>query len=548
MGEHALGNTPTRVSASVETAAPSAAWAIGLLVAAVLTTAAVRARLLEVPLDRDEGEYAYFGQLLLQGVPPYAGAYNLKMPGTYGAYALILAALGQTTAAIHTGLILVTSATTALIYLLARHLAGPAVSAVAAAIFAVAALDPKLLGTAAYAEHFVLLAAAAGGLVLLRGVCDARPLLVFAGGLLFGLAFLMKQSGGVFVAGSAIFVLVSNASGMPRWSRRLGATALFLVGALTPLVLVCLALWRAGTFNTFWFWTVVYASNYSTDLHTGWVNLVSAMARITPSLLVALALGALGLVVVVRGPRTAGRNLILLLLASGALGTSAGLHFRPQYFLLMLPALAVLAAIGVAALGRLLAATGASALRRAVPVVLVAAALAQPLYASWDVLFSLGPDQVSRAIYGLNPFPESVEVARYIRGRGASDDRIAVIGSEPQIYFYAGRRSATGYIYTYALMEPQPYALAMQQQMIQEVEAANPRYLIFVRVSTSWLIRPGSDATIFGWFGQYQRSFTRVGVVDIMPKETVYRWGAEALGYSPRSEVWLMVFERALHP
>jgi hypothetical protein len=214
----------------------------------------------------------------------------------------------------------------------------------------------------------------------------------------------------------------------------------------------------------------------------------------------------------------------------------------------MLPALAVSAAIGVAALGHLLAAAGASALRRAVPVVLVAAALVQPLYASRDVLFALGPDQVSRAIYGLNPFPESVEVARYIRGRGASDDRIAVIGSEPQIYFYAGRRSATGYIYTYALMEPQPYALAMQQQMIQEVEAAHPRYLIFVRVSTSWLIRPGSDETILGWFGQYQRSFTRVGVVDIMPKETVYRWGAEALGYSPRSEVWLMVFERARHP
>jgi len=39
------------------------------------------------PLDRDEGEYAYFGQLLLEGVPPYAGAYNLKVPGIYGAYA-----------------------------------------------------------------------------------------------------------------------------------------------------------------------------------------------------------------------------------------------------------------------------------------------------------------------------------------------------------------------------------------------------------------------------------------------------------------------------
>jgi hypothetical protein len=39
--------------------------------------------------------------------------------------------------------------------------------------------------------------------------------------------------------------------------------------------------------------------------------------------------------------------------------------------------------------------------------------------------------------------------------------------------------------------------------------------------------------------------FTRVGVVDIpRQQETVYRWGDAAAGYAPRSDVWLMVFER----
>ena len=32
---------------------------------------AIRIRLLGIPLERDEGEYAYAGQLILQGVPPY---------------------------------------------------------------------------------------------------------------------------------------------------------------------------------------------------------------------------------------------------------------------------------------------------------------------------------------------------------------------------------------------------------------------------------------------------------------------------------------------
>ncbi|PYN18494.1 MAG: hypothetical protein DME05_00625, partial [Candidatus Rokuibacteriota bacterium] len=56
----------------VEMAAPRSAWALCLLAAIGLLAAVIRFRLLEIPLDRDEGEYAYFGQLLLAGVPPYA--------------------------------------------------------------------------------------------------------------------------------------------------------------------------------------------------------------------------------------------------------------------------------------------------------------------------------------------------------------------------------------------------------------------------------------------------------------------------------------------
>ena len=70
------------------TTAPWLPWAIVLLV--ILLAAAVRIRLLQIPLERDEGEYAYAGQMILQGIPPYESAFNMKFPGVYGAYALIL--------------------------------------------------------------------------------------------------------------------------------------------------------------------------------------------------------------------------------------------------------------------------------------------------------------------------------------------------------------------------------------------------------------------------------------------------------------------------
>lgn len=515
----------------------------------ILGAAGIRLRLLDVPLDRDEGEYAYFGQLMLEGIPPYAAAYNLKAPGIYGAYALILAVFGQTTAGIHLGLIVVTSVTTILMFLLARHLAGPAAGLAAAAVFAAQAMNPKLLGFAAYAEHFVLLFAIAGFVVLQARGADRGPMLVLAAGFLFGLAFLMKQSATVFVVGGALYLLLSRTDGhTASWSHRVRPTVLFLAGALAPFALACLALLLAGTLKTFLFWAFVYGATYSATLSAGAANLGGQFVYAAPSSSVTLALAAIGFVVLLRDRSNSQRLFVLLLTAASCVGTAVGLHFRPQYCLLMLPALTVLTVIGLQTLVRYVVARPA-VLRQAVAIVVVVAAVGQPLYASRAALFELGPAAVSRLVYGSNPFPESVHVARYLREHTAPGDRIAVVGSEPQIYFYAGRRSATGYIYTYPLMELQPYAAAMQQQMIREIESADPRYLVFVRASSSWLVQENSDRTIFGWFEQYQRSFKRVGVVDIgSRRETIYRWDGDAIGYAPRSDMWMMVFERGAKP
>jgi hypothetical protein len=56
-----------------------AAW-IFLAVIVLGLVIVIRIRLLGIPLERDEGEYAYAGQLMLQGIPPYEFAYNMKLP------------------------------------------------------------------------------------------------------------------------------------------------------------------------------------------------------------------------------------------------------------------------------------------------------------------------------------------------------------------------------------------------------------------------------------------------------------------------------------
>ena len=139
----------------------------------ILFVVVVRVRLRELPLERDEGEYAYAGQLMLQGVPPYREAYTMKLPGTYAAYALIMAVFGQSAAGIHLGLAVVNVASIILMFLLGRRLLGEAAGVSAAVAFALLSLSPSVLGLSAHATHFVVLAALGGILLLLRG-CESK--------------------------------------------------------------------------------------------------------------------------------------------------------------------------------------------------------------------------------------------------------------------------------------------------------------------------------------------------------------------------------------
>src|SRR2546421_2566134 len=167
--------------------------AVLVVLLAIALAALVRLRLVDVPLERDEGEYAYAGQLILKGVPPYLEAYNMKFPGTYYAYALVMALFGQTARGIHVGLMLVNTGTALIVFATARRLAGDLCAAIAATAFVLLSLDRGILGIFAHATHFVLLPALGGLLLLLVARESERLWPSLAGGTLLGAAVLMKQ-------------------------------------------------------------------------------------------------------------------------------------------------------------------------------------------------------------------------------------------------------------------------------------------------------------------------------------------------------------------
>ncbi len=528
----------TRPAEPLDSLARRLPWAALALV--LIAVAVIRIRLLDVPLERDEGEYGYMASLLLQGVPPWAEAWNMKLPGIYAVYALLLGVGGPSVSAIHAGLLLANLWNALACAWLARRLFGSAaLAAVAGAAFAAASLSPEILGLWAHAEPFAV-AFALGGLLL---ALERRGAAALAGaGVSFALAVLVKQNAFPLALFGAAWVawLELRGGARPESLRRL---AVFAAGALVPPVATALALHFAGVFPRFWFWTVTYAASYGAQLSVA--EGLSRLAYILPKLVSEQAVwwlsAAIGLSATVWSPAVCARAPFLLgLFAAGCAAASLGLYFRAQYFVLLLPALALLAAAAAHALT-----PTAPRIRALACSALALAGLATPIGVQWQVLVRASPDEVSRAVYASNPFPEARALARAIAALTAPDARIAVIGSEPEIYFYSGRRAATGYLYTYPLMEPQPYAHQMHREMIGELVAAKPEMLVYVSVPMSWLARPESPTALLAWFEAVSATeYETIAVAEISGAETHWAFGEEARTYAPRSPYWLSLLRR----
>ena len=511
---------------------------------AVAFAVAVRIRLLQIPLERDEGEFAYAGQLMLQGIPPYKLVYSMKFPGIYAAYAAIMAVFGQSIAGIHVGFILINAATIVLVYMLGKRLFSTAAGVAASAAYALMSLGTGVLGAQAHATHFVVIAALGGTLLLLRGIDNGRWYTLLVSGALYGVAVLMKQHGALFVAFGAAYLawdyFARRRDALLRGARDL---VIFLGGVAAPLALTGLALWWAGVFGKFWFWTFMYAHEYAQEvsLSGGLIMFRRYFPNaVGPNLAIwIVALAGLALIWLRKENRIVAVFSTAFLIFS-FLAVCPGLYFREHYFVLMLPAVALLAG---AAVGTALKQwPGISWLAYGV----FAAALVQSVAQQSEYLFQLSPLEITRIMYGTNPFPEAEKIGEYLRTHAAKDSTIAVLGSEPEIPFYAQRHSATGHIYMYGLMEPQPYAVTMQKELIRELEDAKPEYLIVATSSASWLRRDTSPKELFDWWDANRplEYADLVAVADLVaPDHTEYRWD-DTGNYQVQSNSALLVYKR----
>ena len=516
--------------------------ALGVGIGLVLVLALLlRAPIAAMPLERDEGGYAYISLEWLGGALPYRDAFDQKPPAIYLAYLVLLRFFGSTPEAIHWGTQAYTCLTLILLAWLGTRFFSPVGGVAASAMAAYLTTHPYLLGNSSNTEIFMLLPLAGMALACLFAMEGGAWGFSLLAGLLGGACALFKQ---VALVQAGFFFLLVAWRATPRW-RHLAA---FIAGGMLPIVLTWIYFWNAGAGQEFvdavFGYNLLYATRVPFSLYP--VLFKNTFVPILLSAWPLLALASLGLVSLGRSfPKESGAP------AGGAPGglflsgwllfafvaTSVSGYYRKHYFIQMIPPVTLLAALGAV---RLAHAVPRARWRSTLVFLVVAAAITFGLGKEWWYYGPATPWAKSRHLYGINPFAESMEVARFIADGSRPDERVFIYGSEPQILFYANRKSASRYIYVYPLLAPVPGSLERQRAALGELSKRPPRFIVVTHVYASFLTAPDSPlALLFGLQELLRRGYHVVGAVPFeFGEATSLVTGEEARRIRERKPSW----------
>lgn len=513
-----------------------------IVMGAIAFTALIRMRLLGLPLERDEGEYAYMAQLLLQGIPPYLQAYSMKFPGIYFVYAFIMTIFGQTTTGIHQGLLIVNALTICLIFILAKRFFAPMIAAIAAVVFSSMSCGISVLGITANAEHFLILPIVAGCILLLD---SQEPGKLFLSGIIFGIALLVKQHAIYFILFALLFIVYSRKYiDTLRTTTPWKQSTYFALGASIPFFIMAIWLYAVGAFDKFWFWTFLYAKEYST-LHStaGLSTTISyCLSQMRSALLPCflfwiLAICGLFLLSWSRFERKKSLFLSGFFLSS-LLAVFHGFHLTPHYFIMALPGASLLICATFQKIYSSLKDQTSLSKIIVLSGTLLAGVVFIPLFYDSAILSSKDLNGSSHKIYGLNPFPEAVTIAEHLKTKMKSNETLAILGSEPEIYFYLKKPGSIKYIYMYPLMEEHPYVFKMQDELRTQLDMIKPDYIIFAHAFSSWFIYsvpPTISQPFFDWLYPFLgKNYSVVGMITIDPENSsAFLFGDRAALYVP---------------
>jgi len=191
------------------------------------------------------------------------------------------------------------------------------------------------------------------------------------------------------------------------------------------------------------------------------------------------------------------KNKFLILISWALLSAVAvfpGYYFRNHYYLFLLPAVSVYFGLFFDIIFEW-ANNQHKKIYQVIPPLFFLLCIIYYLASGYDFFIKDTPAEASVSMYWSNVFNNAVIISNYIINNTKKEDKILVIGSEPEIYFYTQRKAATGYIYIYPLMERHPFRDSMLSEFIHQSIINKPQLIINSR--NPWFSDSFQNAIIY---------------------------------------------------
>ena len=444
----------------------------------------------EVELIRDEGEYAYIGQQILQGAVPYADIYNQKTPFVFYFMAITQELFGSSLSAIRLSTALWGLAATVVIYLLAQTLFGRLAGLWTAAVFSIMTLDECGVVHSANTEFFMLFWIALAVYFWVRRFGNTRPIWPLLAGAAAAMAYQTKQIGAVVLFFLTIDPLWRWLIGANAWSSSwrpsLRTIGLALTGALvlTTAVLGYFA-WNGAlgayiecTWMNNWQYVGIRTGNLTSRL------VLSDLVRENIKWDIGFWLiGAIALVIAgIRRKPAAGHTLWLILVGFGVAAISAGEY--PQYYIPLIVPLSLGCGLGFSWAWIWCTTPGRHMIFRIAGWLLILGPWIGPAIHNGSYLL-MSQQQFQHVKQIGTPFDASREVAAYLAEHSLPGECTIIVGSEPQIYYYANRKACTRMVFTYPIVGNYAYANRLEQELLEDVKKHRPRYIAVIKIYKS---------------------------------------------------------------
>jgi hypothetical protein len=450
------------------------------------------------PFEMDEGVYAYMGWGTHQGLVPYKDMYTTKPPGMWLLHSLLFLFVEPTALNIKVFASVVTLGTVLAVFFVVRKIADQQAGLTAALLYGVFSSGPNIQGGGVNSEVFMVLpyTLAAYSLVKALETGEGKHYLLF--GLYTGLACTLKQVAVVNLFWIVLYLLLRIVQAKD-WHMRFRPAMdglLVAAGAMLPWLPFVVYFYLNDALGKFYFWVVhsnfsyigdgyqtlptftIFSTSFTNVLRENSLLWLLALAGIAWRWDKAEELRSSGFPDELQPWWSTASGMMTMWPLFSMAGVALGGRFFAHYYIQIIPPLAVLGRLGLRILAHKIRTEGVEFFRRPTRIVVTGVfCWSLFLFVVTDAPFYLTYDgiQISNRQYNSPVFSVTRFIGKYLRDQTQDADFVYVWAVNPEINFYALRRSPSPILVHHNLhhIAWDPY-----EEVTQSLHRRPPKYVV----------------------------------------------------------------------